>query len=191
MKERLSELTVTEFVELICGDVSVLKSSPHEILDPKKVKIAARDIALEFKDISDRASMRSYLSQMEESAKLRLQILAYGIAADLSAIGSYDKAREVLSEHGINAGRMSDSRIEAESRSQLERAKGKLRRLLEESVDDKDIDVRREFSAQSASLMAYFKFQIDPDRMKADLYAHLISRHNAEIKAKLAALKKK
>lgn len=38
--------------------------------------------------------------------------------------------------------------------------------------------------------MAHFKFQIDPATIKATLYANLVARHNREIKALMAALRK-
>ena len=51
--------------------------------------------------------------------------------------------------------------------------------------------IRAQFDAQTAAIMAHFKFQIDPATIKATLYANLVARHNREIKAQMAALKKK
>lgn len=51
--------------------------------------------------------------------------------------------------------------------------------------------IRAQFDALTAAIMAHFKFPIDPATIEATLYASLVARHNREIKAQMAAIKKK
>ncbi len=60
-----------------------------------------------------------------------------------------------------------------------------------EKVNAEREKIRGHFDAQTATMMAHFKFQIDPDTIKATLYANLVARHNREIKAQMAAMRKK
>ena len=101
----------------------------------------------------------------------------------------FAQVREVLSVYGINAQNMAEQRISAEVDSRLERAKRKLEESDSED-NSKDLspeEIRRQFDEQTATLMAYFKFQIDDSTMKANIYAHLIARFNMEIKAQISA----
>ena len=88
---------------------------------------------------------------------------------------------------------MSDQRINAEVTSRLERAKRIVAKVeIKEPTKESDVSIiRKSFDEQTAALMAHFKFQIDISTMKANLYAHLVSRFNREIKAQQAAMKKK
>ncbi len=112
---------------------------------------------------------------------------------NLINLNEHARAREVLIEYGINAQNMKDQRVAAEVKSRLERAKSTIEKIENENRKDKSetINIRREFDSQTAAMMAYFKFQIDTSSMRASVYAHLVARHNREIKAQLAALKKK
>ena len=91
----------------------------------------------------------------------------------------------------INTSSMSDSRLKSEVTYRYKRAESDIER--EESEFDKQTpeQIRMNFDSQTAALMARFHFQIDPTTMKATLYAQLVSRFNAEIKAQIAHSKKK
>ena len=52
MKERLEQLTLSQFVDLVCGDTSVLLGN-HEIGNPNKLAAATRSIVLEYRAIAD------------------------------------------------------------------------------------------------------------------------------------------
>ena len=107
-------------------------------------------------------------------------------------MNEHERAREVMIVYGINAQNMNNQRVAAEIKSRLERAKSKVAELQEKNDADTPTSEKicKQFDEQTAALMAYFKFQIDTTSMKATVYAHLIARHNREIKAQIAALKK-
>lgn len=191
MKTKLEQLTIGQFVDLVSGDVSVL-SAPHEVVNETKALVATRNIIIEYKEIADPASVKGYLSDVEDLLKAKVDVIIFTMCHNLVAMGEHDRAREVLLEYGINADSMNKQRISAEVESRMARAKAAVEKI-ESEKDDKtpeQSDLRREFDYMTASLMSYFKFQIDTSTMKATLYAHLIARHNREIKAQMAALKK-
>ena len=108
-------------------------------------------------------------------------------------VGRHDTARNILTDMGIKAASMTERRLAAEIKSRLERAKQTVSKAEEESNPDnvEKAALRRSFDEQTASMMAYFKFQIDPAVMKATVFAHLVARQNREMKAQAAALRKK
>lgn len=192
MKETLSQLTVDQFVELICGNIAVLKEKGEKVSSEKLVG-AMRNIIFEYKDLADNAGTKSYLLSVEDLIKAKITVLVCSICQNLVSLGEHGHVREVLLEYGIKAGALTDQRIEAEVRSRLERARSTIARIEEQKGSDRyDAKyLRREFDAQTAALMAYFRFQINPSRMKATVYANLVSRHNREIKAQMSVMKKR
>lgn len=192
MKTNLADLTVAEFTDLVCGDLSGLKGKGEVALPPKKAAETMREIVMEYKTIADPGGAKSYLLRSDDLLKARMGIILYGICKNAVAVNAYDLAREILAENGVRVGKMSDKRLDAEVSSRLEKAKKALRDLQEEGAvgDSSPGQIRANMDGQTASLMAHFKFQIDPATMRANVYAHLVARHNREIKAQIAAMKK-
>lgn len=192
MIERLEQLTVNQFVDLVCGDTSVLIGK-REVVNEAVLVVAMRNIVFEYKEIVDKAGVSSYLSTIEELIKAKMSVVVFQMCRNLVSLNEHDRAREVLIEYGINANSMNDQRVTAEIKSRLERAKSTIEKIENESKKDKpgSINFRRVFDTQTAMLMAHFKFQIDTSTMKATVYAHLVDQHNREVKAMRGALKKK
>lgn len=191
MKENLEDLTIGQFVELVCGDTSVLLKK-HEKVSPAKLTIAMRNIVFEYRDIADLTGVKSYLSEIDELIKAKISVVIFTMCNNLVILKEYTRAREVMTEYGIKADSMNDLRVEAEVKSRLGRAKNTVTRIEIENQNEtiETFNIRRAFDEQTAALMAYFKFQIDTSTMKATIYAHLVARHNKEIKAQMAAIKK-
>nr|DAK20681.1 MAG TPA: hypothetical protein [Caudoviricetes sp.] len=192
MKQKLEELTIGQFVDLICGDVGVLLGR-HEIASPQRQAAAIRDIVFEYRELSDRAGAQSYLSNIEELIRNKVRMSIFSECLELVRIRKYETARNIMEQLGIGVTKMNDERLTAEIKSQLARAKQAEARAKENSHDpDSDAaEIRRSFDEQTAALIAFFKFQIDTETMKATIYALLVARYNREIKAQLAAMNKK
>lgn len=191
MITHLEHLTMSQFIDLACGDTGVLLSK-REFVARKKAEKAARDIIYEYRLIADSIGARQYLAQKEKEAKARIAFSVFLICNNLVAACEHSRVREVMKEYGIDTSSMTDQRVTAEVKSRLERARRTIAEI-EKAKDTTDIDVsvlRASFDEQTASLMAHFKFQIDITKMKATLYAHLVARHDREIKAQLSAMKK-
>lgn len=191
MKDKLEHLTINEFIDLVCGEVDVILSK-HEIAEEDKKALITRNLIFEYKEIVDPASVKQYLSVAEDMIKARIEMTLFTMCSNLIDLNELERAREVMIVYGINARTMNTQRVAAEVKSRLERAKSKVAELQNENDADTPTSekIRKQFDEQTAALMAYFKFQIDTTSMKATVYAHLVARHNREIKAQIAALKK-
>ena len=191
MIEHLHELTMAQFIDLTCGDTSVLLSK-REVVSPAKVSKVVKDIVFEYRRIADEAGAKSYLSMMNDMVKAKAAVILFQMCQNLVALGEHERVREVMSQYGIKAGKMSEQRVAAEVKSRLERAKSNVAKL-EKDKEGSEVELsemRASFDNQTAALMAYFKFQIDVSTIKAPLYAHLVARYNREIKAQLSLMKK-
>lgn len=192
MKERLEQLTIAKFIDLICGDMNVLLGS-HEIGNPNKLVVATRNIVLEYRAIADPGGTNSYFKHVEDWIKAKMNIIIFTMCDNLTALKQFGRVREVLVAYGLSASDWSDGRVNGTVQSRLAQAKREVEDMESENekiVSERD-KIRSQFDAQTATLMAHFKFQIDPNTIKASLYAHLVARHNREVKAQMAALKKK
>lgn len=192
MKERLEQLTIAKFIDLICGDMNVLLGS-HEIGNPNKLIVATRNIVLEYRAIADPGGTNSYFKHVEDWIKAKMNIIIFTMCDNLTALKQFGRVREVLVAYGLSASDWSDGRVNGTVQSRLAQAKREVEDMESENekiVSERD-KIRSQFDAQTATLMAHFKFQIDPNTIKASLYAHLVARHNREVKAQMAALKKK
>lgn len=191
MIETLEQLTVAQFIELVCGNINVLAEKNEKISEEKATGII-HNIAFEYKQIANPAGAKSYISKAEELVKAKIEVALFSICNNLVRMNEYGRARDVINEYGIKATSMDDRRIAMEIKSRMERAEKTISRIEDENNRDREsLNIRRMFDEQTAALMAYFRFQIDITSMKATVYAHLIARHNREIKAKIAAVKKR
>ncbi len=192
MIESLGRLTVSQFVELICGDTGVL-TPKHEVVAPAKLREAVRGIIFEYNAIAHGASMKSHVASAGRLAKARAGLFLFSVCRSFAKMDEYGRVKEILEACGADVSRMDERRVDAEITSRMERAK----RCIAESQPAQDIAdadslrIRSGFDAQTAALMAHFRFQIDPDTMKASCYARLVARHDREVRAQIEAMKKK
>ena len=106
-------------------------------------------------------------------------------------LGQLERTREVLIAAGLPAEGWNDKRIESEVHIQLQKSK----RAFDEADKDDDNseeekeNIRNAFNGMIAAMMAHFKFQIDVVKMMAPVFAHLVARYHAEMKAMKKAMK--
>lgn len=192
MIEKLEQLTLSQFVDLVCGNTSVLLVN-HEIGNPTKIAVATRNIVFEYRSIADPAGTGSYFKHIEEWIKAKISVIIFTMCNNLVALKQYGRAKEVLEAYGISTESWSDSRVNGTVQAKLAQAQRELDELNTENEKAAILreNIRAQFDAQTAALMAHFKFQIDPATIKASLYANLVARHNREVKAQINALKKR
>lgn len=115
------------------------------------------------------------------------------VLSNLMALGATDDVRAILREHG-NRREYDDKALAVEVETMLGRAKTEVKRT---ERPDRDVreptekEIRGSFDRQTASLMTYFKFQINLDVASASQYACMVEQANKEIKAKMAAMAKR
>lgn len=192
MIEKLEKLTLSQFIDMVCGNTDALLSR-HEVANPDKLAIAVRNIVMEYRGIADPGGVQTYLNRIESWVKAKIGVIVFTMCFNLTSLKQYDKAREVLSAYGLSVAGWTDSRVEGTVKARQSQAQRELDKLEEENAAN-EIEretIRSRFDMQTAALMAHFRFQIDPDSIKASLYANLVARYNREIKAQVAAMRKK
>lgn len=192
MKTKLEQLTISELVTLMCGDTFVLLGK-HEIAVPTKIAEATKEILLEYKMLSDPTGYAAYISQTAKYLKAKISAVLFTMCHNLIALKKYKEVREILSSYLPKVRTIDDKRLGNEVESRLGKARSLLAQIKKEEAIEADIGpdvIRTRFDEQSAALMAYYKFQIDTETIKATVYAHLVARYHKEMKAKIAALKK-
>lgn len=192
MIEKLEQLTIDQFIDLVCGKVNVILDK-HEVCSPEKIAMAVRNIIIEYRDIADPGDVAGYIRNIEEWIKARMQVILWTMASNLVMFKDYDRARAVLEMYGLPSLAWNEKRIEGEVKSRLAKAQRLLGEIdAERERQPEDIEkIRSRFDCQTASLMAHFKFQIDTSTMRATIYAHLVARHNDEIKTMKKNMNKK
>ena len=120
-------------------------------------------------------------------------MMVFMMCNNLVGLGEYESVREVLESYGLPVSKFGESRIEGTVQSRLAQAQREVDEFEKENEEAKDKvkEIRAKFDVQTADLMAHYKFQIDPETIKATLYANLVARYHREVKAQLAALRKK
>lgn len=190
MKTRLDQLTTAEFIDLVCGNKDVILGK-HEIPNPYKLTIALRNIVMEYRSIADPGGNSTYLQRVDAIIKSRIAVTVYSMCQNLVLLQQFDRAREVLIAAGLPAEGWNDKRIESEVHIQLQKSK----RAFDEADKDDDNseeekeNIRNAFNGMIAAMMAHFKFQIDVVKMMAPVFAHLVARYHAEMKAMKKAMK--
>lgn len=190
MKTSLDELTMQEFISLLCGDLSVLGSGSRENLER-----AGREIIMKYRVITDKHGVTENFLLIEGVARCKMEMMIYDVARRLLNLGETESVIEVLTEIGIRLPGTSQEILGAVIESSIARTEHELGKLMEKVPQDEEEKspevIRQQFSELTAALMAHFKFQIDIGTMKADIYAHLVARQWAELKMQYEAMKKR
>lgn len=192
MIRELSDLTMRQYVDMLCGDASVLLER-REVASPKEIESVRRKLVFDYARLSDSAGMRAMLSEMERKKKAHAELLLFQVLSNLIALRGFAEARGVLRTYGI-AREMDDAQTAAEVERLLRRAETEKKRAEQERgekpKEHSPAEIRAQFDRQAASLMSYFKFQIDFNAIPASQFACLVDQAQREIKAKMAACKR-
>ncbi|MCM1093794.1 MAG: hypothetical protein NC421_07560 [Lachnospiraceae bacterium] len=195
MIKSLSKLTMRQYIELVCGDVSVL-TGKGEIAAPAQLQKTRKRIIFEYARLSDNAGSKIFLSDHAMRIKAKAELVLFQCLNNALALGAFDEVRGVMKEYGI-AKDMDDNQVSVEVTRLLKRAKTNVKRHEQEQMqkdDEKEPtadEIRIQFDRQAASLMTYFKFQIDFDTMPASQFACMVDQAHKQINAQMAAMSKK
>ncbi len=195
MIKSLSKLTMRQYIELVCGDVSVL-TGKGEIAAPAQLQKTRKRIIFEYARLSDNAGSKIFLSDHSMRIKAKAELVLFQCLNNALALGAFDEVRGVMKEYGI-AKDMDDNQVSVEVARLLKRAKTNIKRHEQEQMqkdDEKEPtadEIRIQFDRQAASLMTYFKFQIDFDTMPASQFACMVDQAHKQINAQMAAMSKK
>ncbi len=193
MIKSLSKLTMRQYIDLVCGDTSVLTGT-GEIVAPAKLQKVRKRIIFEYARLSDDAGSKIFISDHTSRIKAKAELTMFQCLHNALILGAFDDVRNVLKEYGLTR-TMDDKQVTAEVTRLLKRARTNVSRYdqakKEEEKEPTSDEIRLQFDRQAAALMTYFKFQIDFDTISASQFACMVDQAHKQIKAQMAALSKK
>lgn len=193
MIKSLSKLTMRQYIELVCGDTSVL-TGRGEVVTPAKLQKVRKRIIFEYARLSDDAGSKIFLADNASRIRAKAELTMFQCLNNALVLGAFDEVRGVLKEYGI-VRTMDDKQVASEVTRLLKRAQTNVKRYDQEQKtpqkDPSPDEIRIQFDKQGATLMTYFKFQIDFDKMPASQFACMVDQAHRQIKAQMAAMSKK
>ena len=194
MKTRLSDLTLAEFIDMECGDLTVLKDR-HEIVTPEKLAKTRSEISHEFQSIASPSSFKSMLIDRDRKGKMRVKALFFGVLKSLIKIEAYSDVRDLLTKYGVDCRDRDDVWIEREVMAQLNSVTFELKRMgveVQKEQQSTPDDIRKGYEGMVADLMIANKMSIDIYTIRASVFASMIHKANEmakELNAKIKSLK--
>lgn len=186
MKIRLNELSLAQFIELVCGDYSVLLKD-GETADNELLEKTTSELLDYYRSITDNANFKAQLMEKEERIKSKAKILVLRMCSNLVSYKSYADVRSLLELLEEDVVGLTDRDISEKVDEMLRIAVFEEHR--NEFVKEKEVQIKRSpdeirasFNAEIAFVMTYFKMNIDINTINAAVYANMI--HQAEIQLK-------
>lgn len=190
MKTKLYELSLASFVELVCGEKSVLLNDDEETTDAVVQEVSS-DIIASYRMITDSANMKSQLLEKEEKIKMKAKILILRMCQNLIVYESFEQVRVLLEMINENADEVEDHILSVKIEELLRYALFEQRRNEELKPDDakdkhqRSVDeIRSSFYSEIAFISTHFKMNIDLNMLNAAIYANMVHQVDCDIRAK-------
>lgn len=183
MKTRLNELSLSQFIELVCGNTAVL-ADENEMIDKYTLNDVASDMVMSYRLITDSANVKARMLEQEDFIKLKSRILVLHICENLIDYNAFDDVRYLLGlldEYvlDIEDGELRDKVDELLRISLFEEHRNQDMKENESSPRQSPDKIRDFFDAEVAFLMTFFKMNIDMNVINASVYANIV--HQADI----------
>ena len=194
MKEKLSDLTLAEFIDMECGDLNVLKEK-HEIVTPEMLAKKRSELSHEFQSIASPSSFKSMLIDRDRKGKMRVKAMFFGVLKSLIKIDGFSDVRDLLTKYGVDCRDRDDAWIEREVIAQLNSVTFELKRMsveIKEEGESTPDEIRRRYEGMVTDLTIANKMSIDIDSIRASVFASMIHKANEiakELNAKIKSLK--
>ena len=195
MKTRLNQLSMAEFIDLHCGECSVLLENAEHISE-EELRKRASDLIFEYRNIVDPVGVKKTLMEYEEKLKENTKIVFFQVCKKLVSMNAIDEVKEVLMMYGINLTSANDEKVSQRVEQELntafhtkERNDASRENDEEENLDTPD-KIRASYDAEIACLMGFYKMSIDIRNISAAVYANLLTqavKSMQEIKKKVNA----
>lgn len=190
----LGMLTMSQYIDMICGDLTVLKEKGEVVTDERLAEHRAA-LASEFAELADRVAAKSAVNDGDAKRRAKAELTLFKVLTNLLALGAHKDVRTILKDYGY-AREMDDRQTAIEVARLLRRAETAMGKIGAEKKDERrkppgEKEIRAGYDSQAASLMAWFKFQIDLRTIPASQFACLIDQANRQAAAQLNAYKRK
>lgn len=188
MIERLNQLSLAQFIELSCGNDSVLLGKNENVPENEIRQLASR-LIVEYQNITNPSGMQAMLVTKDEHLKLDARLFLLKICRALCLVEGWHEARKALGElYHIDESRP-DEQFQSDIDTLLREAEFQKKRMdamtvAEIPVSDENT-IRSSFDSEIAFITTHFKMPIDIHKINAAVYANIVHRADMEIKLKM------
>ncbi|MFT0491517.1 hypothetical protein ACMSDR_20660 [Bacteroides thetaiotaomicron] len=186
MIERLNQISLSDFIDISCGEYLCLLSE-NESKSEEELKERAQKLIIDYRNITNPSGVKALILDKEDIMKERTHLLLLRICQTLIAVCSFDEVREVLMQMEVNAHNMDNEQLKSKLDYMLHIAifeqKRNEERRVEEHSEKKATpkQIRSSFDSEIAFLMTYFKMNIDAHAVSAAVYANIVHQADVEI----------
>lgn len=190
MKKRLNELTVSQFIELVCGNETVLLNKKEKV-DEDLLKTVSWEIIASYRMITDSTNLKSQLIDKEESLKIKVRILMFRMCQNLLLGNAFDEIRKILKFLDETTDDIEDSDLSKKLDELLQYALFEQHRIEDFHQEDtagrrkcSPDDIRASFYAEIAFISTHFKMSFDINTLNAAIYANMVHQAENDIRMK-------
>lgn len=186
MIERLNKISLSDFIDISCGEYLCLLSE-NESKSEEELKERASKLIIDYRNITNSSGVKALILDKEDIMKERTRLLLLRICQTLIAVCSFDEVREVLMQMEVNAHNMDNEQLKSKLDYMLhiaifEQKRNEERRIEEHSEKKATPEqIRSSFDSEIAFLMTYFKMNIDAHAVSAAVYANIVHQADVEI----------
>lgn len=186
MIERLNQISLSDFIDISCGEYLCLLSE-NESKSEEELKERAQKLIIDYRNITNSSGVKALILDKEDIMKERTRLLLLRICQTLIAVCSFDEVREVLMQMEVNVHNMDNEQLKSKLDYMLhiaifEQKRNEERRIEEHSEKKATPEqIRSSFDSEIAFLMTYFKMNIDAHAVSAAVYANIVHQADVEI----------
>lgn len=184
MIERLNQISVSDFIEISCGNYECLLLDNESYTEDELKKLVSK-LIIDYRNIVNPTEMKALIIDKEEFVKEQSKILILRICQTLISINCFEDVRELIALLGVDTNKMDIeqliSKVNYMFHSAIFEKKRNDERRHEAHEGNKATpeQIRSSFDAEIAFLMTFFKMNIDIHNTNAAVYANII--HQAEL----------
>lgn len=182
---RLDDITIGAYIELQCGDYSVL----GDCKDKDKI---ANTLTEEYNDIVNPASAKIKVSKSGKRIKLAMRMQCAEMCLALIEGGGMEEAISSMNGIGYNCTKdnvkIKADGVISECRYMLDRMDMESGKEQKEQTPE---EIRGSYTRERSFLMTYNKLYIDKNIMSASEYAYIVVQTKEDIDARMKAYQKR
>lgn len=187
MKTRLNEISLAQFIELLCGNYDVLLDDGEQV-NKEGLRRCAQTLIASYRFIADKSGMRAFLAEKEEAVKCKMKVFFLRICTTLVFQQAYEDIRSLLAMIDEDVSGVSDDNLRDRVADLLRYATFEQHRNEEVNADPKKTkeksspdDIRSYYDTEIAFIMTYIKMHIDMHQINAAVYANIVNQVNVDI----------
>ena len=112
MIERLNQISLSDFIDISCGEYLCLLSE-NESKSEEELKERASKLIIDYRNINNPSGVKALILDKEDIMKERTHLLLLRICQTLIAVCSFDEVREVLMQMEVNAHNMDNEQLKS------------------------------------------------------------------------------